>query len=960
MKQHQSFLFIILSILSASLCQVGIATEGPSNRWEQLYQLVNEEIQTIETVGGKRGSDLEYRLFQLYSERLGLIKEKENAAFLGAPMADRAKRSAKRSKDSYFTESLQIYQKVKSFGLNIITDYPKHAEIGTIYFTLATNSRDFGKDRMTEFYFIKARQHVLPSSQLAHSIHVGLAEHYYNEKDFKKATTIYHTVVKNDKDEWLAKHYFNLAWCNLKSKQFDTAINNLIVAFNLGKPKRSPDISYISVADQVLVAMSIFYVMAKRGAEGVQFFAREVAEPTTYLLKLAHSAAENGQFKEARVALNVALKKERDPAKLAQIRLKELEIYRSFKQEDLFFEAAQAFWILGKNGTLSIDLKNEYIDKTKSLAGQYQMQLSKHFQHDKKINEMQLSRVLEYFKMIADLSPSEASSYAYYSGETLFILKRYERSAQYYEKAIRQQTADVAADLNLLKKILNSFFAAISEDTFPKSKWRKMAYLGYENLLAFYPKEDKAPWAYRELFALYLQDGRATEAEKILKTYQLNFPKDLDSQKKQFLSILDHYIKSKNITEINRLIALMPKPPFSFAVAETEKAMGILGNILFEQFIVLEKQNKFNDAANGLAKLASQQIFPVAVRAKAAYNASLIYLNKMEGAKAAQLAITALTLMPEKEYNIYLPKFQKMTFLLAYGQFLEQGLELGAQIIKVVAKIPSYGDLLQEMTVGMIDWNLALHHFEEAETLATREYDEKADLLIANTYRYLNYQSEYLQFVKKLIQHQHLSRLKQKREILDHVLSIHLDPFPKITTTSAMALAVLEESLAALVSFPEIVSSYRQALTQHTQFKKLYAELEVPFVLKLGPYLAPFNQDLFNRNLSDGLGRLKDLTSKIEVFLKNNNPHYTLYLTSQLATIYLNNAAVIAALNPTTSPIEFQRAFQKEMKNLSNMIEAKGQVYFKSFKKLRTIGFYAGNLKNAVEHSRAPASRMTD
>ena len=60
----------------------------------------------------------------------------------------------------------------------------------------------------------------------------------------------------------------------------------------------------------------------------------------------------------------------------------------------------------------------------------------------------------------------------------------------------------------------------------------------------------------------------------------------------------------------------MPKP-FLICSGETEKAMGILGNILLSN-LLLEKQNKFNDADTGLAKLASQQIFPVAVQTEAA------------------------------------------------------------------------------------------------------------------------------------------------------------------------------------------------------------------------------------------------------------------------------------------------------------------------------------------------------
>src|SRR4051812_19365451 len=66
-------------------------------RWKKLMTLIDSEIKTIK--GNKySGAELKHRLFELYSEKIKLIKEKENLNLLKAD----PKNVIAQGKDSFF------------------------------------------------------------------------------------------------------------------------------------------------------------------------------------------------------------------------------------------------------------------------------------------------------------------------------------------------------------------------------------------------------------------------------------------------------------------------------------------------------------------------------------------------------------------------------------------------------------------------------------------------------------------------------------------------------------------------------------------------------------------------------------------------------------------------------------------------------------------------------------------
>jgi len=195
---------------------------GSSDRWNELMKLVNQEMRLLEKAK-RKGVEIKYRMLELHSEKLKLLHEKNNREFMAS-----ASQGKKKDKESYFQETRAFYQQTKEFGQRILKEEGKNNRKAEILFALALNSRDYGRDQLTENYLLQVIQLVRDSSiSLRHHAETALADFYYNEKRYPDAIRFYQNVINNQEDDWMTKHLFNLSWCYLKNRQFNEAIETI-------------------------------------------------------------------------------------------------------------------------------------------------------------------------------------------------------------------------------------------------------------------------------------------------------------------------------------------------------------------------------------------------------------------------------------------------------------------------------------------------------------------------------------------------------------------------------------------------------------------------------------------------------------------------------------------------------------------------------------------------------------
>lgn len=978
----------------------------------ELWALLNEEIKTIEAVKGSLGQDLDYRLFHLYSERLALIKEKENRNFLNASTTGKLAK-----KESYFKESAAEYVKINKYGLKLIERYKNFTHTAEIFYTLANNSRDYGSDNFAGKYYKHALGSPGLNEKLKHNVYIGLAEYQYNQKNYNECITSYQEVLKNGKDEWMARHLLNYGWCNLKLKNNNRAIGSLLKAFELGRSGQ-----FLSVEEQVLTALAAFFAMGGRSEEGLTFFKKHLKDPTPYLIKLSRFAAENGQYKEAEQALNdaVTYEKSRKPIineQLAEIYLKQLDLFKNFKNEEQYFKT------VGTLHNLLIEVRNnksllriepermdEFVEKIQTQAGHYQMDLVKRFGHDKSINEVNLNRVLTYFSYLSELLPNMKGYYFYYSGETLLALSKINKAADYYKKAIENDMAlkshqpiqgitespkkdedtkeKIKSDIFFrLERSFTGFFTSINSIDFDKTKFNALELFGLESYILMFPEKKDSINIYESLFAIYLRDKKPTNAELLISKYHDHFPDRLDWQKKQFLALIDYNIKLKNTDELNRLIAIMPQNPFQFTKVETEKAIVILGNLLFESCLALEKKGQGDLAIKKLIELSDNNVYPTSVRAKSAYNAAVMLIDTQNGLSAFEQSMSALKLFNENEVKEYEVRITSIAEFLYLMQFNSEAISLAHSLCERICSI----ELLNKIVIWEVHLGKGAQTFSLLyKILDQYEYKNKLPVDQQKVYKplhtYLHNDNsklfEYLWNWTLLIYRDNVmtKKLADAQLIINflnrssHILTSYGDQieaqiiaptfdlmvnysFNSLRETSDIGKnsRIFIESLRIFSENSGISSNLKNSsVSQLTQFIDMAKWCEDNFISQgeefgdklipeknlsdLEQSLSPFDGDKFNLAINNFLGNLQTKTSEYEAKLATlsakNKEYFSPIILGYLSLLYLDSLRKFQGNNFKEAPKELIG----QIRPLWKQIGDKGQSYLSQYLKFRSPG----------------------
>ena len=200
-----ALLFLFSFNVMAQKEKVMTKEEFEKQRWNRIHKLIQDEINTIKKARSK-SVKLQYRLFELMSEKVKLYKEKENKEF----MAKKMKYGKKIKRQDIFKKTVSLYKEANAYGLGLLRKYPKTSYKAAIYYTLALNSRDFAYDNKELSYLRNAIKYSKGQRNVNYLARTSLAEYYYNKKNWKAAIYQYEIVLNNKDDEWYTKNLLNL------------------------------------------------------------------------------------------------------------------------------------------------------------------------------------------------------------------------------------------------------------------------------------------------------------------------------------------------------------------------------------------------------------------------------------------------------------------------------------------------------------------------------------------------------------------------------------------------------------------------------------------------------------------------------------------------------------------------------------------------------------------------------
>jgi hypothetical protein len=644
-------------------------------RWKKLMALIDNEIKTIKN-NRYSGPELKHRLFELYSEKIKLIKEKENLNLLKAD----AEVVLKNGKASFFRASQDQYKTAQTYALSIVAQYPKYIKIAEIYYALAINSRDYGTSEETERFLKLAINTSLPESKVRYNSKTALAEYYYNNKRYHEAVDYYDDVLKVTGDEWYGKHLYNAAWCHLKERNFKKALELMKASYETTKNPK-----YVSMKEQTINALGIFFVQADQTYEGVTFFENNTNPSAPNLISLALSSMNKSNFSMTDDVLKAALKdtkKRKDANGEMKVRLTQLDVYRESKKDEQFFETANSILEIHKKNKLNPDDLFMAQNKIKEVAGFMQINLIKDKSKEPVVyNKEEYKKIMRYFDILSSLDRPNKKLYRYYQGETALSAQDYAVALKYYVRSVMNSKLAKEKD-ETTRKALDALLATIELAKLPKAKDDEYTIFAFKNFVILYPTSEKSQAIYQKLFNKYFELNRIKKAVNILMVYKFYYPADEKIHREMLTQILDSYIKEKNTDKLAFWIGKIEKGYLNFSSEYIQNSIAVLGDLLFNKYQALEKKGQVKQAMKGYESIYDSKQYPKRTKAEAAYAISTLYLEQNRSKDSYKWLKKSLDIYEDKD----LIKVTSSLYVLAKGYRLLQNFEISNEVAVLTSK----------------------------------------------------------------------------------------------------------------------------------------------------------------------------------------------------------------------------------------------------------------------------------
>ena len=879
------------------------------DRWAYLMKLIDEEEKTINMVK-KKSEHLEYRLFELYTERIKLYKEKENKAFI-----ESSTKGKKISRNKAFRKTLYHYDITKKFGFKILKKYPRTRYKAEIWYTLALNSRDYAYDKKQLRYLKNALRFTPKGSVTWYLATVSLAEYYYNEKKYKSAVATYEKVIFNKEDEWYTKNLYNYGWCLLKTHKFGAAINRLEEGYTLSFDKK-----YIDFREQIMQSLVSFYVIGKEIQRGIKFIMENDKNPFDALYKFAGKTSAKGFYPETEQIIELAednFDSKKKVEQLADLRLFQFDFYKNFNKEDKLFKVSKDLSEIALNDYQREETIRKFSDKVRT----EQIIIKKDFdKHAQSYDVKRLNSIKSYFKFLATVDKTNLALYEFYTAETLYSVQEYKESLVVYKSALENQLKTPAKE-DIKRKAIDGLFSSIDFAELSKKEEKVELEYAYSKYLSIWPKDKKAQQIYPKLFALYLSDARHNDIHQSLVSYNKNFPDDLSKQQDLYRTHLDLLIKNKNTLLLSSKIKEMQTGFMKFTQGEVKKTEVILANLLFNNFQDLRSKGDDKDALAGYQEVFFNRNYPQSIKAEAGFNVGLIYTDLYDTAKSIKWFKKSLPLFNRKEQlkkRVYLEKMSQRSALLQ--DFLN-----AAHIQRLV--MDNFCSMKEENKRNFeqaIEFDLAndyitkvLYTYDEYQN-CTEPSKAVQTKIIKHLFEF-KHESEFLSFIDKkgmLSAHQELISYYLERKFWQY---FEKDRSKEVTYKNYL----LKTDKAKYTALFKQIKSYHQLKKDVMAFSKNPLKMD-----------KVFDGEKFNQKLNTRIKEIRPVIDLSKGLLKFGNANLTLLSYNEIIRLLDNFSQEIKSYTPQgldpSYPKDFVPMFKKQMQQLAANFEKEKIEYRKS------------------------------
>jgi hypothetical protein len=881
-----------------------------SERNRSLSTLINQEIKMLESVK-KKSIEFQYRLLELYSERLKFIAERNNQDFLSAENKSKVK-------EDFFFETRQYYTKAKLHGLTLVKEFSNTKLLPQIFFTLALNSRDFGRDKLTEELLLKAIKYSSVNKTILHHAETALADFYYNEKKYPDAIHYYERSVQNKNDEWYTKNLANLSWCYFKNQQFEKAIVGIKEVFFLSQDKR-----YIDFADQSLDYLGSFLVYSGTPLEARDFYLQNVKRPIRQIIDLATKSKNKGFQKETIAILEAGqriISKDHLFEFQEDLLHVELDLFKELNNYVEFEKTSAKFVHYYKDSKENTDKKlpaihfDLVIEKIKTLTSFLQVDLAKNISKtEASFQSDRLNTILNLFNHLIQLDTKNQAEYLYFSGESLFSVQKYEKAAIFYKSSILN--ANQSKNTELIKKSINSLLALTGLEVLTDDLNKSYLVFTYEEYLKHWPKEDKSKEIYPKLFNLYLLSKNDQASFETIKRFTKDFPHSLQEQRESLKSYLDYLIDAKKTDLLAFLLMDLKNGFLSFNHEFISKVELTLGDMLFLQYESLARNGESAKAIKGFESIYFNKIYPDNVKYRSALYISEVYLNLADTKNSLEWTFNSLTKMTREEVSSKRSSLLALSEKFYLMQDFNSSFKLSDHLLQFFCEKK---DSLQKrfFEIGVMT-SIADDSFKKGDDFVKNGTQCVADkIIISNAQNKL-----YLHLVKKEDYFGLRSFVKTlgitdfKENYLQQVRSWYWEMTHPDDKQHLLTFLKEERNVTSTKWVAEI-GDFEKFLNE----KGLLLEESI-----WGDKV--FNPKEFNHKLSSYLKKVSEFTKKYSSFSKSDQNELLLKAFSQFSEFFSQVSFKISSLKMVAIPVEMKPDFDFEMNKIANEFTSASKKY---------------------------------
>ncbi len=625
---------IVLIIFSFSLLSFG----GPKER--RILNLVKLEIRSIAKIKN-RDHNMSYRLFELYSERLQLLRTIENEKVFAGVVR----------KESAYNQTNRLFVQTQEFGKHFLLKYKKSRHLPEVYIRLASNiihiKNDLSNHELAIKTYLKKALQLSDDVELKYKANVTLAELDYNLNRYKSAAKYYNEVVRNSSDPAHTKHLLNYSWCLFKLNNYENAISLVKKSFKLSK--QYPN-KYDDTRSRVGKAINYFYTYNKQPERAIDFhgkyFKSELANNAVAVVELSlkRISSQSAMSAESRARKYCTGYKNYECLfRLSQLKLDVLKAGKKYN------EHRRATISIGKEyAKLPKKLKDSLENET-SLAlnnigetTQYMQTLGyKNIYLINKSKKNTYEAIVGNYDVLKVLKPEMQYEYAFLQGEISYKEKYLDNAAKFYKESYQLVKKD-RNQKTTKKKVLNAMLGIANEESFQNDKFFEFANVEY---LKTYPREKKSQGIYENLFNFYFGKEKFLKAEKIVKAYHQKIPSKVKIQRDMQTTLTDHYIKRKDTEKVMKLLGSYQRGYLSYPKSFIDKNIAIFGGLVFEKAKKIEDSGDILKAQLEYEKIFNNKLYPKEIRYNAAFN---VGINKLKQHKTEE-AYTWIKSVIEKD-----------------------------------------------------------------------------------------------------------------------------------------------------------------------------------------------------------------------------------------------------------------------------------------------------------------------